>query len=145
VSEFYDNPNVLSYHFAVIDFGAGDERLIAVPLDGPDSASPGVGKRGRVLGCLIHNVAEAFEGTTSGGGVQVGDGSDADVYYDSGLVLDDDTAGNLDIDVGSSAYLLDDGAQIDIPGGRTDITVTFNVAVGSPTGQADVELFIAWY
>jgi len=136
MSKFYDNPDLFSYTFLAIDFGNGlVSRLLAVPTDGPDSSTPGVGKRGRVLGALIHNITEDFSGTDAG--VQVGDGSDVDLYYDSGTVLD------ATVDIGETLWLLDDGAQIDIPGGETGITVTFADAV--TTGIADVALFIAWY
>lgn len=136
----YDNRQVVSYHFAGIDFGAGANitRVLAVPTDGPNSTTPGVGCRGRVVGGTIHNITEDFAGSTSDAGVQVGDGSDADKYFDSGLILDES------VDIGESVNLKDDGAQVDIEAGRTSITVTFVVAVGTPTGIADVTLNIAW-
>lgn len=132
----YDNPRNSSIHFAAVDFGAGsnEARVIAVPLD-----ENGIGMRGRVKGALIHNVTEDFAGSSSDAGVRVGDGSDDDKYYDSGLVLDET------VDIGESVYLVDDGAAVDIEAGRTNITVTFVVAAGTPTGIADVELFIDWY
>lgn len=141
MSQHYDNPDRTSYHFAGIDFGAGADitRVIAVPLSGKSTVAPGVGKRGRVKGATIHNITENFVGSTLDGGVQVGDGSDADKYFDSGRVLDEN------VDTGESVYLLDDGAQVDIEGGRTTITVTFQVTTGSPTGIADVTLDIDWY
>jgi hypothetical protein len=72
--------------------------------------------------------------------VQVGDGSDADKYYDSGLVL------GATVDVAESVYLVDDGSQVDIEGGRSSVTVTCNATVGgSITGIADVDIHIGWY
>lgn len=140
MSQFYDNPDRTSYHFNQVDFGASNvTRVLAVPLDGKNSANPGVGKRGRVVGATVHNVTEDFAGSSSDAGVRVGDGSDDDVYFDSGLVLDET------VDIGESVYLLDDGSQIDIEGGRSSITVTFVASVGTPTGIADVTLDIDWY
>jgi len=131
----YDARKRTSYHFAAIDFGAGlVSRVIAVPLDGISTASPGVGRRGSVAGATVHNVTEDFAGTDAG--IQVGDGTDVDVYFDSGTVLD------ATVDTGESVYLLDDGSKIDIEAGRTNITVTFADAV--TTGIADVTLDIDW-
>ena len=137
MSGFYDKPDVYTYTFPAHDFGTGSNitQVIAVPLD-----ASSVGKRGRVQGVTIKRVTEDFVGTTTGGGVQVGDGSDADKYYDSGTVL------GATVDVAESVFLVDDGAQVDIEGGRTSITVTCVATVGgSITGIADVDIHIGWY
>jgi hypothetical protein len=131
----YDLPRHETLHFAQVDFGGASSvtRVIAVPLD-----VNGIGMRGKVLGARVHNITENFAGTTDAG-VQVGDGSDADKYFDSGLVLDEN------VDTGESVYLLDDGAQVDIEGGRATVTVTFVAATGTPTGIADVDINVAWW
>ena len=136
----YDKGFVISYPFVATDFGASDAtEVIAVPTNGPNSTSAGTGLRGRIMGVTIMEITEDFAGSTTDAGVQVGDGSDADVYYDSGLVLDE-TA-----DIGESVFLKDDGAQIDIEAGRTSVTVTFVASVGSPTGIATAMVHILWF
>lgn len=137
MSKGYDQPDIFTYHFPAVDFGDSSNTtyVIAVPLD-----SNGIGKAGKVIGATIKRVTEDFVGDTSDAGVQVGDGSDADKYFDSGLVLGET------VDVGESVWLVDDGAQVDIEAGRTSITVTCVATVGgSITGIADVELHIGWF
>lgn len=136
----YENGDLMTYTFPATDFGASDvTKVIAVPPDGPNSASPGTGRRGRVVGATIREVTENFAGSTSDAGVRVGDGSDDDVYFDSGLVLDEN------VDIGESVFLKDDGSQIDIPAGRSDVTVTMVASVGTPTGIATVDLHVLWF
>ena len=134
----YDDGRLnMSYHLGAVDAGAGlVTRLIAVPTDGPDTTTPGSGRRGRVQGVLLHNIAEDFDATAIG--VQVGDGTDVDLYYDTGLAITTDGTA----DVGDSLWLPDDGSAVDIPSGRTDITVT--IADSVTTGIADFEIFITW-
>jgi len=136
MSQFYDNPDIFTYTLPQHDFGTGSDitQVIAVQKD-----VNGIGKRGRVLGVTIKRVTEDFAGSTLDAGVQVGDGSDADKYFDSGRVLDET------VDIGESVYLVDDGAQVDIEGGRSSVTVTCQSATGTPTGIADVDIHIAWY
>jgi len=136
----YDKGIPMSYTFAATDFGASDAtEVIAVPTDGPNSTTPGQGLRGRVMGVTIMEVTEDFAGSSTDAGVQVGDGSDADAYYDSGLVLDET------VDIGESVYLKDDGAQIDIPAGESSVTVTFVAATGTPTGIATAVVHVLWF
>ena len=136
----YDKPIALTYSFPATDFGASDAtEVIAVPTNGPSSAVPGVGLRGRIMGVTIREVTENFAGSSTDAGVQVGDGSDADLYYDSGLVLDEN------VDIGESVFLKDDGSQVDIPAGESNITVTFVAATGSPTGIATVDVHVLWF
>jgi len=130
----YDNPyRVQEYRFPSIDFGTGSD--IAKTIEVPD------GRRGKVRNIRLEDVTEDFAGSTSDAGVQVGDGSDADKYYDTGLVLDET------VDIADLAYLDldDDGAKVDIEGGRSTVTVTFVAAVGSPTGIASIVVEIEWY
>jgi hypothetical protein len=134
----YDNPKVRQYDFGVIDFGAGANvvHTIQVPKFGKVS-----GAAGRVVDVILSEVSENFAGSTSDAGVQVGDGTDADKYYDTGLVLDEE------VDVADNAilHLGDDGAKVDIEQGRDTITVTFVVSAGTPTGQAAVALVVEWF
>lgn len=143
----YDQPRIReTVHFEQIDFGAGSNttRVLAVPVR-PEQAPAAGGivtsgqPAGRVVGARIHNVTEDFAGATSDAGVQVGDGTDADKYFDSGLVLDET------VDTGESVFLADDGSAVDIESERDTITVTFVAAVGTPTGIADVDLILEWF
>lgn len=133
----YDNPLVRTYDLGLIDFGATDV-VHTIPV--PYGASTSSRRSGRVVDVLISAVAEDFAGSTSDAGVQVGDGTDADKYYDTGLVLDET------VDVADNAVLAlpDDGAKVDIEAGRTTVTVTAVAAVGTPTGQANVAVVIEW-
>lgn len=133
----YDRKRRTSYHFATVDHGAGsnETRVIAVPLD-----AGSVGKRGRVAGLTVHNVTEDYVGTSTAAGTQVGTGAADGTYYDSGLVLAPASPA-----IGGSEYHLDSGSAIDIPAGRTAVTVTFVVSTGgSEAGKADVTLDIDW-
>jgi hypothetical protein len=156
MSGFYDNADRTSYHFAQVDFGAGADitRVIAVPLDGKNARIPGVGKRGRVVGATIHNVTEDFAGSTSDARVLVGTGAGDTTYFASLATTALGSVTDETLDIGESVYLLDEGPltgsadgfrQVDIEAGRTSITVTFVVEVGTPTGIADVTLDIDWY
>lgn len=133
----YDNPDRRTYDFGQIDFGTGSDivHTIEVPSDGNQ------GRSGRVKAVLIQNVAEDFAGSTSDAGVRVGDGTDDDKYFDTGLVLGED------VDVADNAILEleDDGSQVSVEPGRSTLTVTFVSAVGTPTGQADVSLVVDWF
>lgn len=133
----YDNPTIRQYHFDDIDFGTGTDivHTIQVPQDGGSQ-----GRSGRVVDVIISDVSENFAGSTSDAGVQVGDGSDADKYYDTGLVLDE----TVDVADLATLSLADDGSKVDIEYNRSTITVTFVSAVGSPTGIADVTVVVEW-
>lgn len=133
----YDSPERITYPFTGIDFGAASNstQTIQVPANGTQ------GRSGRVVGILLSDVAEDFVGSTSDAGVQVGDGSDADKYFDTGLVLDE----TVDVADNATLWLVDDGAQVDIELGRSTVTVTFVVAEGSEAGQANVDVVIDWF
>jgi len=132
----------LSLHFPSFDFGTGSDitRVIQLPtIPERDSGATQKFSGGRVVGAMITNVTEDFAGSTTDSGIQVGDGTDADAYYDSGLVLDET------VDIGESVFLPDDGAQSDIPSGAStvgSVTVTFVAGTGTPTGIADVTLLV---
>ena len=132
----YDNPLVLSYFYSQIDFGTGTDitRLLPVPIL-ENARKPG----GKVLGVEITNITEAFAGATTDASVQVGISGDIDKYFQSRDLDEND-------DTGEVFYLRNaDTAAVDIESGRTDVTVTFVSATGTPTGIADVTLRIAWY
>jgi hypothetical protein len=146
VSSGYDKPERLHHELGLIDFGAGADvtKLIRVPA----AKFGGTGMRGRVRGVLISQVSEDFAGSTLDAGVQVGDGSDADKYFDSGRVLDE----TVDVADGETIFLNNDDSEggagedaEDIEAGRSTVTVTCQVATGSPTGQAHVTVVIDWY
>jgi hypothetical protein len=132
----YDNPRVQTYDLGLIDFGASD---VAITIPVPTAGSQG--RAGRVKSVIISQVAEDFAGSTSDAGVQVGDGSDADKYFDTGLVLDE----TVDVADNAILELADDGSQVDIELGRSTLTVTCVAAVGTPTGQANVEVVVEWF
>ncbi len=137
----YDNPNIRQYTFRGVDFGAGANivHTIQVPEENP-AASSSQGRSGRVMSVVISNVSEDFAGSTTDAGVQVGDGSDADKYFASGLVLNE----TVDITDNAVLELADSGSAVAIELGRTTVTVTFVVSVGTPTGTADATVVIAW-
>lgn len=132
----YDNPLILPYFFPLIDYGAGANitRLIAVPVL-QNGRKPG----GQVIGALISNVTEDFAGSSSDARIEVGISGDTDAYFESQAL--DET-----VDIGETLWLRNvEATAVDIPAGRTDFTVTFVVATGTPTGIADTTLYIAWY
>lgn len=133
----YDKPERLQYLFQQIDFGAGSNttKTIEVPANGTQ------GRAGKVVGVILANVTEDFAGSSSDAGVQVGDGSDADKYFDSGLVLDE----TVDVADNATLWLEDDGSQVDIELGRSTVTVTCVASAGAPTGIADVIVVIDWF
>ncbi len=137
----YDSPQFESYYFPQVDFGAASDtvRTIAVPKGDRFAHNYGARMPGRVLAVIISNVTEDFVGSSTDGGVRVGDGSDDDTYVDTVLVLDET------VDVGEELTLSDDGSQADIEADRTSLTVTFVATTGSPTGIADVTIEVEWY
>lgn len=141
-SNFYDRPERLHHELGLIDFGAAEDVVHLIQV--PKNVLGGTGKRGKVAYVLISQVTENFVGSTNDAGVQIGDGTDADKYFNSGLVLDEE------VDVADLTCLilqhnddLSDGD--DIEGGRSTITVTNKVSNGSETGQAHVTVVIDWY
>jgi hypothetical protein len=130
----------------LVDFGAASDftHLIAVPKD----KFGGTGKRGKVAYVMIHQVTEDFVGSTNDSSVEIGDGTDANKYFNSAVVLDET------VDVADLTCLLlqnddSDGGLgedvVDIEGGRSTVTVTYRVTNGSETGQAHVTVVIDWY
>ena len=145
-SNFYDKPERIHHELGLIDFGAGADVVHSIQV--PKDKFGGTGKRGRVRGVLISQIAEDFVGSTSDAGVQIGDGTDPDKYFNSGLVLDE-TYDVADL----TCWILENddseggvGANVvDIEAGRSFVTVTNKVSVGSPAGQAHVTVIIDWY
>jgi len=123
-----------SYLFQAVDFGDSVDvtEVISVPN----------GKFGRVAGAHVFNVTETFVGTTTGGAVLVGDGSDANLYYDSGTSL---LSGSAPA-VGGADWLPDTVASIEIPSSEDALTITLQACVGGTvTGICDVQVEIDWY
>jgi len=119
---------------AAFDFGAAAGDATEV-IQGP------AGKYGRVKRAHVYNVTETFVGTTSGGQILVGDGSDANAYFDSGITL---LAGSSPA-VAAAADVPDTVASIEIPADQA-ITVTLKECVGGTiTGIADVSVTIEWF
>lgn len=145
-SSNYEHPERLHHELGLVDFGAGADvvKVLVVPTD----KFGGVGKTGRVARVFISQVSEDFAGSTLDGGVEVGDGTDPNKYFDSGRVLDET------VDVTDLTTLIlnnddsEDGvgeATVDIEAGRSTITVTCRVTTGTPTGQAHVTVVIDWW
>lgn len=132
----YDNPDRLSYLFKAIDFG---DTAVAQTIQVPQRGTQG--RAGRVVGVIISDVSENFAGSTSDAGVQVGDGTDADKYFASGLVLDEE----VDVSDNATLFLTDSGSAVDIELGRSTVTMTPVSSVGTPTGTADVTVVIDWF
>lgn len=138
----YDtNILVRHYSFGTIDWGAGADivHTIAVPQVGSQ------GRAGRVVDIIIAEVTEDFAGSTLDAGVEIGDGTDPNLYYDTGRVGLDET-----VDTGDDAVLsLPDTrtgtAIVPIELARSTITVTFKVSTGSPTGQAVPTIVVEWF
>ncbi len=133
----YDNPRKrLSYHFEDVDISSGGDttQTIQVPTDGTQ------GRSGRVTDIILSDVTEDFVGSSANAGIQVGDGSDADKYYDTGLVLDS----TVDVSDNATLWLADDGSKVDIPLAKSTLTVTFVTSEGSPAGKASVTVFVEW-
>jgi hypothetical protein len=140
----YDNGRVTGYLFQAVDFGGGSDltEVIMPPKDGPDTTTAGSGRRGRVVGVSLFNISETFVGTTSGAAIQVGDGSDADLYFDTGNT----TLAGSSPAINTGLWMPDDGSKVDIPAGETAVTITFVATVGgSVTGIADVLVEIEWF
>lgn len=133
----YDNTTRQTYDLGAIDFGTGSNIAVTIPV--PVTGTQG--RAGKVVDVIISAVTEDFAGSTSDAGVQVGDGSDADKYYDTGLVLDET------VDVADLAVLslADDGSKVDVELGRSTLTVTLVAAVGTPTGIANVGVVVEWF
>lgn len=134
----YDNPRTQTYDMGLIDFGTGSD--IAHTIEVPTPPGSAQGRGGRVVDVIITAVAEDFAGSTSDAGVRVGDGTDDDKYYDTGLVLDE----TVDVTDLAVLSLADDGAKVDIELARSTVTVTFVASVGTPTGKAEVHVVIDW-
>ncbi len=135
----YDNAQRMSIHFKDINFGgdANVVRVIALPLNNRDTGAVGRFNAGRVVGALIHDITEDFTGDVSDAGIIVGTAGNTDLYFETGLVLDET------VDIGESVWLVDNGDGIDIPVSAAGmITVTFIAGATTETGIAAVELFI---
>jgi len=136
------NRRTITLSFPAHDFGTGSDitQIIQLPtVPTRDSGQTQKFNGAHVVGAICHTVTEDFAGSTSLSGVQVGDGTDADKYYDSGLVLD------ATVDTTESIFMPDDGAAVDIASGAASVgsvTVTFIAAVGTPTGIATIDLII---
>jgi hypothetical protein len=136
----YNAALIRPYYFPAVVFSAGNATQ-KIPV--PKLRSVGVtgtgGLAGKVLSVELQRVTVSFAGTTSDAAVQVGDGTTATKYFNTGLVIDESlTATNV-------REFEDSGSAVDIESGRTTVTVTFIAPVGTPGGTADVTVVIAWY
>jgi hypothetical protein len=142
----YGDRTLRSYTFAAVDFGASDvTEVIAAPLAGRDSEYGALPtQRGRVRGFHLFNVSEIFAGTTLMAGLEVGDGTDPDLYFASDTDVLSGATNTLAVD--AALYVVDAGNAVDIPGDAVgDITLTMKAGTGTPTGIADITVEIEWF
>ena len=127
--ELMNGVSVEEYTFVAKDF-AGTAAWTE-EITGP------AGLRGRVLGVHVFQVSEVFAAGDADASVQVGDGSDADLYALTANI----TAVAVGSDVRPAVTL---GATPTIP---ADATVTITGVQGSTptTGIANVKVTIAWF
>ena len=119
---------------AAFDYGGASASAVEL-IQGP------AGKYGRVRQAHIYNVTETFVGTTSGGQVLVGDGTDTTAYFDSGVTV----LASASPAVAAAKNVPDTVASIEIPADQS-ITVTLVECVGGTiTGVADTSITIDWY
>jgi hypothetical protein len=134
----YDNPLRRIYYFTAVNFGGDANVVHEIPV--PVRPGQTQGRSGRVTTVLISDITEDFTGDVSDAGVRVGDGSDDDKYYDTGLAGLTET-----VDVGEEILqLVDDGAKVDIELGRSTLTVTFVAGSTTETGIATVGIEVEW-
>jgi hypothetical protein len=133
----YSQAMILPYNLPAVNFGGDANVTHLLPV--PKLRARGLA--GRVLSIMILRVSEDFTGDVSDAGVRVGDGSDDDKYFDTGLVLTES------VDVGEVLELEHDGAGggEDIEAGRDSVTVTCIAGSTTETGIADVMLITAWW
>jgi len=134
----YENAMVIPFVLPAVNFG-GDVNITHL-LPVPKLKARGLA--GRVLSAMILRVTEDFTGDVSDAGVRVGDGSDDDRYFDTGLAILVET-----VDVGEVLEIEHDeaGGGEDIERGRSSITVTCIAGATTETGIADVMLLTAWW
>jgi hypothetical protein len=134
----YENPYHLSYQLPAVNFG-GDANVVHLL---PVPKLRGRGLAGRILSIFILRVTEDFTGDVSDAGVRVGDGSDDDRYFDTGLTRLTET-----VDIGEVLEIEHDeaGGGEDIERGRSSVTVTCIAGATTETGIADVQLLTAWW
>ena len=119
---------------AAFDYGGASASAVEL-IQGP------AGKFGRVRQAHFYNVTETFVGTTSGGQVLVGDGSDTNAYFDSGVTV---AAGSVPA-VAAALDIPDTVASLEIPADQA-LTVTLVECVGGTiTGTCDTSITIDWY
>jgi hypothetical protein len=134
----YENAMILPFVFPAVNFGADANTTHLLPVP----KLRGVGLGGRVLSIMIMRVTEDFTGDVSDSGVRVGDGSDDDKYFDTGL-----TTLTESVDVGEVLEIEHDEASEaeDIESGRSSVTVTCIAGTTTETGIADVMVLTAWW
>lgn len=128
----YDNPLVITYPMGFHDFGAGAGALAI--------RRPAGYKRARVLDIHVA-VKETFTQTTTPGFVRVGTAGDPDKYAELNMGAAANTDGYNMSNTGVK------GAMIDL---ETDAISQLEVAFvaptgGTPAGQGEVAIVVAWY
>lgn len=132
----YSNPQYITYPLGNQDFGGADD---SYTLTGPP------GKAGRVVE-ITALVTEVFTATTTAASLQVGTSADPDAY--AILTFGTDAVDDfLVASAGSTATKRVETAQI--PAGAAGVGASFDVDIiattgGTPTGQAEVSVTVAW-
>jgi hypothetical protein len=135
----YDNPLRRIYWYQGVDLGGDAVVTHEIPV--PVRPGQTQGRAGKVTTVLVSDISADFTGDVTDAGVRVGDGSDDDKYYDTGLASLTES-----VDLGEEILeLADDGAKVDVELGRSTLTVTFVAGSTTETGIATVGIEVEWY
>lgn len=138
----YDQRKTRTYIFANYDYGAAAGARVD-KIVGPK------GKAGRLIDYGVLNIVENFAGATTPATIAVGTTADPDAYGDEFSL-----AGGTTVSSGQTVQsVIDEASQAaswaavmlepDIPA-NTPVWVTNTEATGSPAGQGQPYLVIAW-
>lgn len=127
----YSNPNRRTYHFANVDFGAGDT---AQSFQGPK------GKAGRLI--AIHlSATETFNSVTTDANIQCGTAADPDAFA---LFVPGDVAATDAVSTDDGVTDADAIISADIPA-DTQVEMTFTAPTGgTPAGIGSVTVVVDW-
>ena len=134
----YDKPNREKYDFPNTDFGSGS--AVEFNIIGPK------GKRGRLFDYGVQNATEVFNGDATVPSISVGTTSDPDAYGDEfslNALADNDGKSVRSTHIENSAGWNALMVERDIPA-DTEIVLTCNTGVTSPTGQAAPFVIVDW-
>ncbi len=128
----YAHPDVMTYIFNPVDFGAGT-------YAGSIKAPAGYGK-GRILDIGITEITETFACDTTTGKVRLGTTGDADAYCE--LSVADATAAT---DTYNTQDDTDAIIEADVPTTQLELTTVQCVDSGTAAGIASPYVVIGWF